>query len=107
MQEVRDLMLDHAAAASTHQQQQLPAHSSGLRNNHRIAGGQDVTAALEGPSKGLRVQDDAFKGVHVEGLLEEGLRSAEHLEMLLRAVEAKRHVSRTQHDTEHDTELVF
>ena len=41
------------------------------------------------------MQDDpgSLRGVHVEGLVEEGLRSAEHLEELLAAVEARRHVS--------------
>ena len=44
--------------------------------------------------RGLKVQDDpgSVRGVHVEGLVEEGLRSVEHLEKLLEAVEAARHV---------------
>ncbi|GAX76977.1 hypothetical protein CEUSTIGMA_g4424.t1 [Chlamydomonas eustigma] len=118
-EEVRDLMMQDntSTAAVSHHQQQLPAahgvhhgpsnkimsHKSGGGSGHHL----DILSAAAlmeaGPPaaasnsvKGLRVQDDAFKGVHVEGLQEEGLRSAEHLEMLLTAVEAKRHVCDTK-----------
>jgi hypothetical protein len=44
-------------------------------------------------ARGLNVMYDQFRGIHVEGLVEEGLRSRQHLEQLLKALEARRHVS--------------
>ena len=82
-QEVKDLLRDGAAAPHSHHRPQQPP-----------SGGGGGAPAL-GSAKGLKVQDDpgSLRGVHVEGLVEEGLRSAEHLEELLAAVEARRHVS--------------
>ena len=81
-QEVKDLLRDGPAAPHPHHRpQQTPSGGGG--------------APSLGSAKGLKVQDDpgSLRGVHVEGLVEEGLRSAEHLEELLVAVEARRHVS--------------
>ena len=81
-QEVKDLLRDGPAAPHPHHRpQQTPSGGGG--------------APSLGSAKGLKVQDDpgSLRGVHVEGLVEEGLRSAEHLEELLAAVEARRHVS--------------
>ena len=46
-------------------------------------------------SQALKVLDDPDVGNYAEGLVEEGVRSAEHLEELLRVVDSNRHVSNT------------
>ncbi len=56
------------------------------------AGGGSLHGNVAAPLK-LRVQDDALRGTHVEGLVEEGLRSVDHLEQLLRLIEARRQAS--------------
>ena len=55
---------------------------------------RDLLVKDGGGGKGLKVMEDAVRGVHVDGLVEEGLRCKQHLEQLLQEVEARRHVSK-------------
>ena len=83
-EEVKDLLRGGGSGERSH-----PRHSSVTGPLASSQPGGSSTAR-----RGLKVQDDpgSVRGVHVEGLVEEGLRSVEHLEKLLEAVEAARHV---------------